>query len=38
MDFDTFQNIKRIATGVEDTLGHIGAHLSHVGCPVVPFP
>lgn len=30
MDFDTFNNIQRAATGVEDTMGHIGAHLSQV--------
>lgn len=30
MDFDTFQNIRRAATGVKDTLGHICAHLSQV--------
>lgn len=30
MDSDTFQNVRKAATGVEDTLGHIGAYLSQV--------
>lgn len=30
MDSDTFNNIRRAATGVEDIMGHIGAHLSQV--------
>lgn len=32
MDFETFQNIRRTATGVDDTLGHIRVHLSQVRC------
>lgn len=32
MDFDTSQNIRRAATRVDDTLGHIGAHLCQVEC------
>lgn len=30
MDFDTFNNIRCAATGVEDTMEHIVAHLSQV--------
>lgn len=33
MDSNLSQNLWRVVMGVENTVGHIGAHLSHVGSP-----